>query len=928
MAEIKTLSCDIETFSSNDLPKCGVYKYVESPDFEILLFGYSVNEGPVQVVDIACGEEVPEEILKALTDNSVEKWAYNAQFERVCISTWLRKNYPQYFKGYGSTEDTVGNYLDPTSWKCTRVWGAYMGLPLSLKEVGAVLKLDEQKMKEGENLIRYFCVPCAPTKVNDGRTRNLPSDDMLKWELFKKYNKRDVEVELSIKNRLAKFPVPDFLWDEYHIDQTINDRGILLDMPLVENAIKLDNIVKERLTQRMKELTGLDNPNSVLQLKGWLSAKGVDTESLDKKAVKELLPEADNLVTEVLECRSQLAKSSVSKYTAMKNAVCEDGRARGMFSFYGANRTGRWCLTGDHEVLTKTGWVRLDQWQGGSIACWNASNEAVSFQKAKSLCFDYTGAMYTYTDSRIDQCSTPDHKMRVKKRYDADWQDMTVEEMAKTNAFIPAADAQSLEVSLHEIKAKPEIAYFSGKVYCAETSTGYFLVRRNGKAWVTGNSGKIIQLQNLPQNHMEDLAEARALVRDGDFDAVEALYDNIPNVLSELIRTAFIPKPGYKFIVADFSAIEARVLAFLAGEEWRNELFAKGGDIYCQSASEMFKVSVVKNGENGHLRQKGKIAELACIAEGSQVLTDKGLVEIEKVTRDMRVWDGVEWINHDGVVYKGVRQVLTHDGLSATPDHIVWIEGQEKPIPFLDAARLGLTLKHITDEVSTVEAKPKTVRVYDIVNSGPRHRYTVSNCLVHNCGYGGSVGALKAMGALEMGLKEEELQPLVASWREANPNIIDFWWAVDKAVKEAVKTRTITKTHGFTFTYKSGMLFIDLPSGRHLAYVKPMMGENRYGGEAVTYEGVNTGKWTRQESYGPKFVENMTQGVARDILAHSMTVLRDEYIVGSVHDELIIECKPDEKVENICERMSTVPEWFKGLNLKAAGYECEFYQKD
>ena len=660
--EIQSLSIDLETFSSADLPKCGVFKYTESPDFEILLFGYSVNEGPVQVVDIACGEKIPKKILKALTDNSVEKWAYNAQFERICLSAWLRKNYPEHFCSYSIPEDSVGNYLDPTAWKCSRIWGAYMGLPLSLKGVGAVLKLDEQKMSEGEDLIKYFCKPCRPTKSNGGRTRNLPVHAPEKWELFKKYNKRDVEVELGIKTKLSKFPVPEFVWDEYHLDQEINDRGILVDMPLVENAIAIDAKTKDYLRTQMQEKTGLDNPNSVSQMKGWLSDQGIETESLDKKAVKELLSDSDDDIADVLSCRQQLAKSSVSKYTAMQKAVCADGRARGMFAFYGANRTGRWA-------------------------------------------------------------------------------------------------------------------------------------------------GRIIQLQNLPQNHMEDLAEARALVRDGDFCALETLYDNIPNVLSELIRTAFIPKPGYKYVVADFSAIEARVLSFLAGEQWRIDVFKKGKDIYCESASQMFKVPVVKNGENGHLRQKGKIAELAL-------------------------------------------------------------------------------------------------------------------------GYGGSVGALKAMGALEMGLKEDELQPLVNAWRESNPNIISFWWAVDSAVKKAVTYHSTEKTHGFTFTYKSGMLFIDLPSGRKLAYVKPKMGQNQFGGDAVTYEGINTGKWMRLESYGPKFVENIVQAVSRDILAYAMKTLRHCFIVGSVHDELIIECSPEVDMKVVCEQMGRTPPWIEGLNLRADGYECSFYKKD
>lgn len=662
MGRIKTLSLDLETYSSVDLAKCGVYKYAESPDFEILLFAYSVNEEPVRVVDVACGEEVPEEVLAALTDDAVEKWAYNAQFERVCLSNWLRRNHPQYFSSYSIPEDSVGGYLDPEAWKCSRIWGAYMGLPLSLKGVGAVLKLDEQKMEEGADLIKYFCKPCRPTKKNGGRTRNLPHHAPEKWALFKKYNARDVEVELGIKVRLAKFPVPDFIWDEYHLDQEINDRGILVDRKLVEQAILIDAKTKHSLRSRMQETTGLENPNSVTQVKDWLSGKGIETESLDKKAVKELLPDADEDVADVLSCRQQLAKASVSKYRAMQKAVCADGRARGMFAFYGANRTGRWA-------------------------------------------------------------------------------------------------------------------------------------------------GRIIQLQNLPQNHMDDLAEARSLVRDGNFEALELMYDNIPNVLSELIRTAFVPKPGYKYIVSDFSAIEARVLSFLAGEQWRIDVFREGKDIYCSSASRMFGVPVEKHGINSHLRQKGKIAELAL-------------------------------------------------------------------------------------------------------------------------GYGGSVGALKAMGAIEMGLSEEELQPLVTSWREANPHVTRFWWDVDAAVKKAVMYKTSVESHGFRFYYQSGMLFIDLPSGRRLAYVKPRIGVNRFGSESVTYEGINLGKWTRLETYGPKVTENLVQAVSRDILAYAMKTLRHCFIVGSVHDELIIECSPGVSLQAVCDQMGRTPPWIPGLLLRADGYECQFYKKD
>lgn len=663
MGKIQTLSIDIESYSDVDLQKCGVYKYALSPNFEILLFGVSVNGGAVVVYDLAQGDEIPMEIIKALTDDTVTKWAFNAAFERVCLSVWLQRSYPAHFYSYSINEDTVGDYLDPSAWKCSMIWAAYMGLPLSLAGAGTVLGLEEQKLKEGKDLIRYFCVPCKPTKVNGGRTRNLPEHDMEKWNTFVFYNKRDVEVEMSIQEKLKKFPVPDFVWDEYHLDQEINDRGIALDMTVVENAIVFDTKSKAELAEKMQELTNLDNPNSVVQMKQWLSDNGLEMDSLGKKDVAQAVKTAPKELAEVLQLRQQLSKSSVKKYQAMQNAVCVDGRARGMFQFYGANRSGRWA-------------------------------------------------------------------------------------------------------------------------------------------------GRMIQLQNLPQNHMPDLEQARGLVESGNYDAMELLYDDIPDTLSQLIRTAFVPRQGMKFVVADFSAIEARVLSYLAKENWRTEVFANNGDIYCASASAMFGVPVEKHGVNGELRQKGKIAELAL-------------------------------------------------------------------------------------------------------------------------GYGGSVGALKAMGALDMGLNEEELQPLVDSWRAANPNIARFWWEVDRCVKDTVKNRVPTETHGIRFRYQSGMLFILLPSGRQLSYVKPGMGENRFGGESVTYEGVGgTKKWERIESYGPKFVENIVQAISRDILAHSMRTLSHCFICGHVHDELIIECSMGVSLDAVCEQMGRTPPWISGLLLRADGYECSFYKKD
>ena len=660
---IKEMSIDLETYSDVDISKCGAYKYAESENFEILLFGVSIDGGDVQVFDLACGDTIPDDILAALSDYTVTKWAFNANFERICLSNWLRKHHPAHFKGYSIPEDPASKYLDPASWKCTMIWSAYMGLPLSLEGVGAVLKLQDQKMKEGKDLIKYFCCPCKPTKVNGGRTRNLPEHAPDKWETFKTYNKRDVDVEMAIKQRLSKFPVPDFVWEEYHLDQEINDRGIMLDMDVVENAIAFDEKSKAELMIAMQNITNLDNPNSVVQMKQWLSDNGIEAESLGKKDVAAMIKDTAGDVAAALKLRLQLAKSSVKKYQAMQNAVCKDGRAHGMFQFYGANRSGRWA-------------------------------------------------------------------------------------------------------------------------------------------------GRLIQLQNLPQNHMNDLADARELVRTGDYDSLELLYDDIPDTLSQLIRTAFIARPGYKFVVSDYSAIEARVLAYLAGETWRSKVFAEGKDIYCASASQMFGVPVEKHGINSHLRQKGKIAELAL-------------------------------------------------------------------------------------------------------------------------GYGGSVGALISMGALDMGLTEDELQPLVDSWRASNPNITAFWWNVDNAVKTAIKMKVPTEVNGIKFLCRSGMLFIKLPSGRTLSYVKPRIGENRFGGESVTYEGIgSTKKWERIESYGPNFVENIVQAVSRDLLCFAMRNLSHCFICGHVHDELIIECSQDVDYKSICNIMSRSPDWMPDILIRGDGYETPFYKKD
>ena len=803
---MKNLSIDIESYSSVNLAKSGVYRYAEAPDFEVLLFGYSADGAPVKVVDLTAGETLPADVRSALTDPAVTKWAFNAQFERVCLSRYL--GYP------------TGQYLDPSSWHCTMVWAATLGLPLSLEGVGAVLGLEKQKLKEGKDLIRYFC---TPAKARDGSLiRHYPTDAPEKWSLFKAYNLRDVETEMSIQQKLSKFPVTESEWRNYTLDQQINDRGIMLDRTLVTQAIRCDERFKRTHMEQARSVTGLDNPNSPVQLKAWLAEKGIEADSLSKAAVADMLEKADGEVELALSLGQELAKSSVKKYTAMQTVVGSDDRARGLIQFYGANRTGRY-------------------------------------------------------------------------------------------------------------------------------------------------SGRLIQVQNLPQNHLPDLDTARALVRSGNTDAVEMLYDSVPLVLSELIRTAFVPKPGCRFYVADFSAIEARVIAWYAGETWRMDLFRSGGDIYCQSASQMFHVPVEKHGVNGHLRQKGKIAELACIAEGQLVLTDVGLVPIEKVTPKMKLWDGESWVSHGGVIYKGRKGVITYEGLTATPDHLVWVEGQSRPIQFGAAAACGAHLiqtgngeqpirlggnnqpggtverghelhlttvgmpKAVVQADGYCETAVQRTSVYDIRNAGKHHRFTVSGHLVHNCGYGGSVGALKAMGALNYGLQEEELKPLVDAWRLSNPHITKFWWDVDKAASICVRERTATETHGIRFYYQSGMMFVELPSGRRLVYVKPKMGLNRFGNESVTYEGVGEQKkWLRLESYGPKFVENIVQATARDILAEAMLRLNAAgyRIVMHVHDEVVIEAPPDTSLEDICSVMGQTPTWASGLLLRADGYVCDYYKKD
>ena len=949
----KILSIDLETYSSVDLVKSGVYRYAEAPDFEILLLAYAYDDKPVVVVDLI-NEMIPYHVQAALTDPNVIKVAYNANFERVCLARWL------------------GEEMPPEQWRCTMIHAATLGLPRSLGDVGRALGIpeDRQKMKEGKALVSYFCKPCKPTKSNGGRTRNMPYHDRDKWHTFMEYNRRDVEVERDIRKILDAYPVPEEEWAAWWLDQRINDRGILADMALVEAAIDISKEHSADLTDEASRLTGLENVNSVSQLKGWLGVDG----SLDKKAVAALrsgdLPDD---MDRVLAIRQELGKSSVSKYSAIRRSVCKDGRVHGAFQFYGANRTGRWCLTGDHEVLTDSGWQRLDQWQGGLIACWNATTEAVSFQAANALSFYYDGPMYTITDTRIDQVSTPDHKMRFQRRRYGEWATDTVENMFRSRPCIPfygyravrpgtssskllrvlvmvqadghftetgavrlkfkkkrkierckkllrsaglafvhhvyddteiftipaaqvplwlrqfrdktfgpwlldenadvffdelqywdsyKAGPNSMQYSTtnkqnadmvqalahmngrsaviktklrdnpnwntayyvdicdslsncHEIRPKPTITDYHGAVYCAETPTGFFLVRRNGKVWVTGNSGRLVQLQNLPQNHLPNLEAIRDIVKDLDRDALQCLYGNVPVVLSELIRTAFVAPEGHTLVVADFNAIEARVIAWLADEIWRQQVFANKGDIYCASASQMFGVPVEKNGVNGHLRQKGKIAELAL-------------------------------------------------------------------------------------------------------------------------GYGGGPGALTAMGALEMGLSEEELPGLVTAWREANPNIVALWWLIDKAAKETIQLHLTDwrhdLPHGLSMRMSRKMLHVRLPSGRELRYWKPYLALDEYGRENIVYGGMDAGRWSEVRTYGPKLVENIVQAISRDCLRDAMLSVSYLYpIIMHVHDEIVVEVPKEQEGEalhNMLQLMKSPVPWAPGLSLAGAGYACPFYQKD
>ena len=955
------LEMDFETYGEVDLGTCGSYRYIEDDSFEPLMLACAFDDEEVFILDLAQGEEVPDIVWAAIFDNEITKVAWNAQFERTIFGKM------------------AGQPLSPDSWKCAMVWAASLSLPLALKNAAAVLKTGEQKDKEGERLIRYFSIPCKPTKANGGRTRNLPEHAPEDWEKFKSYCLQDVRTERDIRKHLERFPMMNHEWDYYHMDQRINDRGVLIDKALVEQAITCDLLLSEEMTKRAYELTGLENPNSVSQLKAWLEERGIEVPSLGKKEVAALITDldkhsADGEALEMMKLRLQMAKSSVKKYQAADRYICSDGRAHGLFQFSGANRTQRW-------------------------------------------------------------------------------------------------------------------------------------------------SGRGIQLQNLYRNEITTLDEARELLKLGAFDVLEMVYGNTPDILSQLIRTMLIPKDGCEFIVADFSAIEARVLAWLSGEQWRLDSFKAGEDIYCASASQMFGVPVVKHGVNGELRQKGKVAELACISFDSLVLTNQGLVPIQDITKEMKLWDGEEWVDHDGVVYRGEQEVITYDGLTATPDHLVWVEGKREPIRFGDAATAGHKLVQTGDggravrlsedylrrinlpeetleevcahpmselrcyslertvqsqgknqnkmlslptrensqmvgaevngrktavresggsrisqlwrqgdkvrlsecdesralsdsgvryteqrngdrqdqyewtlcegkssicrsqdklcesaqecaeqirsgvlavceercnqetvsgleqrrdnkgcgngsirEAKELALNQRTARVYDIRNAGRRHRFTVSGKLIHNCGYGGSAGALISMGALDMGLKEEELPDLISDWRNANPNIVKFWWDVEKAAVDTVKDHQERTVGKIGIQFYANTLWLVLPSGRKLAYIKPRLEPNRFGRLSITYEGLNAAnKWSRVETYSGKLVENVTQATARDLLAEAMWRMEKNGlgIVGHVHDEVILEVPKDSiTVEEVVRMMSINPSWANGLPLNAAGYKGDYYFKD
>ena len=767
---MRVLHLDLETYSSSPLPKCGVYRYCDLSDFEILLLSYAFDDGPVITIDLACGEMLPDEFLKALEDPTILKIAHNAVFERVCFSKYL------------------GHWLDPAQWRCTMVMAWYSTLPGRLADAAVALNVTEKKMEEGKDLIRYFSVPCKPTKTNGGRTRNLPQHAPEKWATYKKYNAQDVETERAVYHALLKHPLPEHEWELYALDQRINDRGVRVDRLLVKQAMAVDLAFSRQAFKRAQELTGLENPGSVSQLKAWLADMDMPMGSLSKRIVQEKAAEADGIVKELLELRLELSKTSIKKYEAMARTVCRDGRVHGMLQFGGASRTFRWA-------------------------------------------------------------------------------------------------------------------------------------------------GRLVQLQNVPQNHLPDLRLARDIVKRSDEEQLEMLFGSVPNTLSELIRTAFIPREGCRFIVADFSAIEARVLAWLAGEEWVLAEFRGKGKIYEATASRMFHIpqkTIVKGHSNYEYRQKGKQATLSCIAEGQLVLTDQGLVPIEQIQLHHKVWDGENWVSHEGLVYRGKREVITYEGLTATADHLVWVKGRTMPISFGQAAAIGLHLVECGKLVycDPNEMNQRLARVYDLRNAGPHHRFTVSGRLVHNCGYGGGVGALKAMGAK---MPEEEMQPLVDAWRAANPHIVQFWYALGNAASEVIEKHNSVRVGKVKVYWRDNRLLIRLPSGRDLCYLSPRFVINRFGSRGIGYLAASaSGKMELQETFGGKIVENCTQSIARDLLAHAMLNLEAAGypIVFHVHDEAVMEVPIGQgSLEEACRIMAIPPDWAQDLPLRADGEEMEFYRK-
>ena len=1092
------LGIDLETFSATDLTACGVHRYVEDPEFAVLLFGFAWDEEPVKVLDLTAGEHIPEDVLEALTDPGVIKSAWNAPFEMTCLRAAL------------------GLDIDPAQWEDTMVLAGVCGLPLGLGDAGRALGLPEDKAKDrdGKALIRWFCVPCKPTKKNPG-TRHLPEAYPEKWERFKAYNGQDVVAEREIRLRLARWAPSGVERRAWAVDQAINNRGVRVDLTLASAAVELDRRNKAELTEQAMVLTGLQNPNSVAQIKTWLmEQEGVEVPSLNKKVLPDVIAGlSTDRARQFMDLRAELAKSSTKKYDAVLRSACADEHIRGCFQFYGASRTGRWCLTGDHEVLTPKGWVRLDAWTGGNIICWNRSSDQLSFQKSNPLSFPYSGEMVKITGQRCAQVSTPDHKMAVAD-YKGVWSDKTARELVGKTFRIPftgyrqkpvygpsvsAAElrvlvmtqadghythdgclrfhfrkdrkvkrcksllrragllfsartngddtttisilARHLPIWLRQFQDKTygpwllnedpgtffdelehwdayrcgpnsiqysttnrqnadmiqalavtsglsatqlekprsnsdwntayivniwltpgpiakitgkqtETCAFTGTVYCAETPTGYFMVRREGKVWITGNSGRRVQLQNLAKNKMKDLGPCRALARSGDYETTKLLYDGVSSVLSELVRTTLIPEQGHRFIVCDYSAIEARVLAWIAGEEWALEEFRGAGQIYEATGAKMFNVpkeTIAKGGANHDKRQAAKTAVLACVAEGQLVLTERGPVPIEKVSAGDRVWDGVEWVHHDGLVRRGRKETVRVNGVELTEDHKILTtkgmiacgeaEGLDwAAIRFPDGAWAG----GAEAETERREGSQK-IETYDLLNAGPRHRFclvdreTGALRCVSNCGYGGGVNALLAFGADKMGMTEEDMVRTVDLWREANHRAVLLWKDLERTAIRCVVRQTPqrSKIGGIRFDYESGILWMTLPSGRRIAYFGARYGESRWhrGRRTLSYMGTEqkTGRWARLETWGGKLTENLVQATARDCLRDAMIALSDAgfEIRAHIHDEVVIsEPKDGRTLEDVAEIMSRPLSWAPGLPLRGDGYYCDYYVKD